>query len=391
MFSEMSHLTTSMYIMRPFTTPPVISPPQEVMYKMQNIHAERFLPIDQHMRRLRDTVDTKMPSERDLEQHNQFEFLRKQILRRLQGKELLPEYHELEARQSKILIQLADLKKQVSTLSHFLKQSNGNKLNENDGVEAATDCVASTQVQELTGFKNQVSTLSNFLKQSSEATKSNENDEVEAGIDCIPSTQKPVNIDMVVHADSAYPPYSILALQKLWNDVDIRVTSYKHSTSTSSIQLILPPKKISSTVKTIIHLSLIWKDTEDLEVVTGMDRCTIIGEVNFLRYLSRLIDTHNYEKIYAQPHLLDTVLDWCYKTHKHLETECTYDGVNFYTITHNIEKWSNYYQKEHDIVKHNIADVALWSLIKQFPLKNKPRILDKWYNLCEKTFIDKNL
>lgn len=84
MFSEMSHLTTSMYLMRPFTTPPVISPQQEVMYKMQNIHAERFLPIDQHMRRLRDTVDTKMPSERDLEQHNQFEFLRKQILRRLQ-------------------------------------------------------------------------------------------------------------------------------------------------------------------------------------------------------------------------------------------------------------------------------------------------------------------
>lgn len=74
--------------------------------------------------------------------------------------------------------------------------------------------------------------------------------------------QKPVNIDMVVHADSAYPPYSILALQKLWNDVDIRVTSYKHSTSTSSIQLILPPKKISSTVKTIIHLSLIWKDSK---------------------------------------------------------------------------------------------------------------------------------
>lgn len=95
----------------------------------------------------------------------------------------------MEARQSKILIQLADLKKQVSTLSHFLKQSNGNKLNENDGVEAATDCVASTQVQELTGFKKQVSTLSNFLKQSSGATKSNENDEVEAGIDCIPSTQ----------------------------------------------------------------------------------------------------------------------------------------------------------------------------------------------------------
>jgi len=35
-----------------------------------------------------------------------------------------PEYEALEARQEKILVQLAELKKQVSTLCHFLKQSN---------------------------------------------------------------------------------------------------------------------------------------------------------------------------------------------------------------------------------------------------------------------------
>lgn len=36
----------------------------------------------------------------------------------------LPEYNALEARQEKILAQLAELKKQVSTLSGFLKQTN---------------------------------------------------------------------------------------------------------------------------------------------------------------------------------------------------------------------------------------------------------------------------
>lgn len=121
-----------------------------------------------------------------------------------------------------------------------------------------------------------------------------------------------------------------------------------------------------------------------MEIVTSIDRCAIVGEVNFLRYLSRLIDTHNYEKIHAQPHLLDRVLDWCYKTRKHLETKRTYDGVEFDTITRKID-WSNH------IDEPNIADIALWSLFKQFPLKKKPQILNEWYSLCVKTFMNTNL
>jgi len=68
---------------------------------------------------------------------------------------------------------------------------------------------------------------------------------------------------MIVHADPDYLPYSVLALQKLWNDVDIRVTSYKHSSITSSTQFTVPfQKSINSAAKTIIHLTLIWKQSK---------------------------------------------------------------------------------------------------------------------------------
>lgn len=96
----------------------------------------------------------------------------------------------MEARQSKILIQLADLKKQVSTLCHFLKQSNGITKSHENGIEVATDCVSSIQEQvELTDFQKQVTTLSHFLRQSSEATKSNANDGIKTATNHIPSIQ----------------------------------------------------------------------------------------------------------------------------------------------------------------------------------------------------------
>lgn len=298
------------------------------MYKMRNIHEEPF-PGDvlEFLNIGRSVMD-----ERDNVGQEFFRLLKTQ-------KDITSNYRDLETRQNRVLHQLAELKKQVSTLCQFLKQSNGiPKLNENTTVKATTDCV---------------------------------------------SPQEPVrHIKMIVHADPDYLPYSVLALQKLWNDVDIRVTSYKHSSITASTQFTVPfQKSINSTAKTIIHLTLIWKQTKDLEVII-VDGCNIIGESNFLRYLSRLVDTHNYEKIHTQPHLLDTVLDWCYKTYEHLKTGGTYKEVDFNTVTRHFEKWAN--QPE-----PNIADFALWSLFKRFPPERKPKILDRWYDSCEKAFIDK--
>lgn len=76
--------------------------------------------------------------------------------------------------------------------------------------------------------------------------------------------QEPVkHIKIIMHADPNYLPYSIIALQ-FWNDVDIRVTSYKHSSIVSPNQLtaFFKKKSINSAAKTIIHLTLIWKQSK---------------------------------------------------------------------------------------------------------------------------------
>ncbi|XP_072747488.1 aminoacyl tRNA synthase complex-interacting multifunctional protein 2 isoform X2 [Anoplolepis gracilipes] len=313
-----------MYSMRSLTTLPPI-PPQDVMYKMKNIHVGKLPQLtDQQLCCLKETADTKMPG------------------RNIGQEKPLPEYEELEARQDKILIQLADLKKQVFTLCHYLKQSSGasnNKLNENINNEEKT-------------------TISVSL-------------------------QEPVTITITLYADPNYPPYSILALQKIWKDVDTRVTSYQHCSIRPLIQLpLLFKKTINCTANTIIDISLIWKRTEEVLIIIG-EKYPIIGESNFLRYLSRQIDTHNYEKTHMQPHLLDTILDWCYKMYKHLTTGGTYSEKDWCSVIHSFEKWSNKSNGE-----LNIADIALWSLLKQFPPEKKPKILDQWYELCEKSFID---
>ncbi|XP_029163407.1 uncharacterized protein LOC114934857 isoform X2 [Nylanderia fulva] len=286
------------------------------------------------------------------------------------------EYYELEARQTKILSQLADLKEQVSTLCYFLKHSNeATKLNKNE-IPAVSSDVSSTQkcVENSLNHEKQECILSLFLR----GLKS----EVKVAADHVPFTQKPVSTNMIIHVGPYHPPFSLNALMKVWKDVDIRTISYKQSTTNRSTAIQFFRKKtFKPAAKIIVNLSLIWRNIRELEIVTDIDRYKIFGEVNLLRYFSRLIDTHNYEKIHPQPHLLDTVLDWCYKTREHLETkEYTYDGVEFHTITHNIDKWSNYKDEP------NIADIAVWSLFKQYPLNKKPQVLNELYDICEKKF-----
>jgi len=71
--------------------------------------------------------------------------------------------------------------------------------------------------------------------------------------------QKPVVIQLVLNVNPRKPPYSILALQKLWKDTNIKVISYIHSTMKEQIPIVFP-KIIRST--NIIELTLIWKDGE---------------------------------------------------------------------------------------------------------------------------------
>jgi len=113
-----------------------------------------------------------------------------------------------------------------------------------------------------------------------------------------------------------------------------------------------------------------------MEIVVNAHSCPIRGEVNFLRLVSRLIESHNYESTCSQPHTLDFALDFTNFLHNQ---QCIKKGL--ITLANEFEKWS---------CKggFNIVDIAVWSLIKQFNETDLPPVLRKWYALCENAFIE---
>ncbi|KAL0125666.1 hypothetical protein PUN28_004622 [Cardiocondyla obscurior] len=285
---------TKMYRLPPIVDLPSKCPHSKSIYEMRNIH-EDWRATE---------AEAKMPDD---------------VLTQAS----LPEYEALEARQEKILSQLAELKKQVSKLYSFLRQSNQ--------AEVKKDFVA-VQVQ------------------------------------------KPVSLELVLNVNPSKPPYSILALQKLWKDTSFRVKSYIHSTINDQIPIVFPYTTKCAT--NTVELTLIWKDVSDMEVITDLRSTTIKGEVNFLRYVSRLIESHSYENTCLQPHTLDFALDFTNLLHKEQNIE-----KGLLKLAHEFEKWS---------CKggFNIVDIAVWSLIKQFPGTILPLTLREWYDKCDKVFTE---
>ncbi|XP_018057305.1 PREDICTED: aminoacyl tRNA synthase complex-interacting multifunctional protein 2-like isoform X1 [Atta colombica] len=314
--ATMATTSTRMYPVQPLVVLPAKFPHSSSMYKMRNIHEDTIdtLPC------CHDTANTtateaKMPDDAVVSQ----------VIRLLQAP--LPEYGLLEARQEKILNQLAELKKQVSTLCHFLKQSNQMEVKQSNQTEVK--------------------------------------DSVEV--------QKSVISHVVLNVNPRKPPYSILALQKLWKDIQFNVTLHTHSTMKDEIPIIFP-KQIFPSTKAAQFITLIWKDVPDMETIVNTYSCPIRGEVNFLRLMSRLIESHNYESTCSQPQTLDFALDFTNFLHNQ---KCIKDGL--ITLANEFEKWS---------CKggFNIVDIAVWSLIKQFHETDLPPVLHEWYIRCESFF-----
>lgn len=70
--------------------------------------------------------------------------------------------------------------------------------------------------------------------------------------------QKPVFVQLLLNVNPSKPPYSILALQKLWKDTNFRVKSYIHSTVSGQIPIVFP--QITKSTANVIELTLIWKE-----------------------------------------------------------------------------------------------------------------------------------
>ncbi|KAI4500306.1 hypothetical protein M0802_004723 [Mischocyttarus mexicanus] len=310
---------TRMYSMKPIISfPKTIESTERRIYEMKNIQ-EECVKVDHTVAGIKIVADVT---------DQVIEFL----------KNPLPEYALLEARQEKILTQLAELKKQVSSLCNFLKHTDHVKIPEE------------------------------YNKK-----KSNQDSDV-----CHKS--EPIIVDLIVNANPNKPPYSILALTKVWNDTNIKLQSYVHSSIIGNV----PELNICDTKSTkpnLINLSLIWKEVEDLEFLLGSYNYSLFGEVNFLRYLTRLLNTHNYENCIdpVESNVFDTILDYCYCLQ--IEKSLKKQQIIFQCINKILgnNQWFGKNQP-------NVIDIALWSVIKQISVQNLPSSLKKWFNACEKLF-----
>ncbi|XP_021921919.1 probable aminoacyl tRNA synthase complex-interacting multifunctional protein 2 isoform X2 [Zootermopsis nevadensis] len=260
----------------------------------------------------------------------------------------LPEMTALENRQEAILAQLADLKNQITALRGQLKQS------------AAPPAVKETNISR--------SRTCNIL-------------------------QNGVIHDIVINASPKYPPYSLVALRRLWGDsLKLGVRCHIHS---SVLQLPTNLENFLSVISddcdqersSLLNITLVWKDVgPDTElVVSPMKHITIKGEVNILRYLSRLgPPRYNYELSNdpAVSSRLDSLLDTCYSLARCRTVK------ERQSLIHSLNCCLGKSQFMAGGDGISIADIAVWSVFRQIkvePLQDLSGAMKNWLQHCSQS------
>uniref|UniRef100_A0A1B6DMX2 AIMP2 thioredoxin-like domain-containing protein n=1 Tax=Clastoptera arizonana TaxID=38151 RepID=A0A1B6DMX2_9HEMI len=236
-------------------------------------------------------------------------------------------------------------------------------------------------LKQLTALKDQMAAFRIELNQQVSVTK------IKTDLCSLPS--KKLNKwtgqirDVVVNASPTCPPYSLLAIKKLWCDVlDVQISCYVHSTVATAPTPHLSHFQSKSESKEPnlpkLNVSLIWKNVgPDCEVVISpINQLALRGEVNLLRYL--------HHTLYPATDILtetkvDYLLDACHrlifaKTMK--EKQSLIKTINA-TLGKQVWLGGN---------EVGIMDVAAWSAIKNVEKIELTQNMQKWMNRCKESF-----
>ncbi|PSN39773.1 hypothetical protein C0J52_15321 [Blattella germanica] len=319
-----------MYRMEPIVKLPDQIELPKCMYRMKNIQ-QAYLNS-----RVEEQKSNKKQSSSISEQVNKF------------LKCPLPEMAALENRQEAILAQLADLKKQMAALRAQLKQPVAPTVEKGKNVEAA-------KTYDL--------------------------------------LQNGVVHDIVINASPKHPPYSLAALKRLWGDgLKLGVQCHVHS---SVVELPKELQDFNSVVCSggsgdkvpLLNITLVWKDVgpETELIVSPVKHITIKGEVNILRYLSRLgPPKYNYELVNepvssARVRRVDHLLDSCYSLAR---SKTVKDRQSLIRVLNNQLGKSRFFAGGNEI---SIADVAAWSVLKQLDTRHTQELtnnMSSWFQRC---------
>lgn len=249
----------------------------------------------------------------------------------------VPGMAKLEAKQNDILKQLAELKKQIYSLKSELHLEN----------HSAKQVPASIQCSRPIRCENNL----------------------------------PENI--VVNANPSSPPYSLEIVQRLLqNQIGLLVTSHLHSSVVSLPEPTIRLKDALENFKPkhgvpVINIKIIWKNVNLHNAEFILSYTPIGAEVNLLRLLSRLTNSSlNYDSDKSSVET-DSILDQCYLLVRASTKSERANMLRVFSKSLGDAQWLVGKSKA------GIADVALYSAIKQCSETKLNVNLGKWYERCE--------
>ncbi|XP_060530031.1 aminoacyl tRNA synthase complex-interacting multifunctional protein 2 isoform X2 [Cylas formicarius] len=246
------------------------------------------------------------------------------------------EMADLESRQNNILHQLAELKKEIESLtSNVRNQQNAPRAN-NSFVPQEEPIV-----------------ISNFPQ------------------------------SVVIYANPMSPPFSLVSIQRLLQDnLPLAVTSYLHS----SVGVLPQEARLLADTLTsfkpklgvpVIDVRLIWKEiNSNASIIIAHN--PILGEVNILRFLSRLSNSKLNYDCDPNSYEIDSLLDECYLL---LELKRKTDRSS---VLQSFKKSLGKAQWLAGRSELSVADIAAFSAIKQCNVSGDlSGNLSKWYERCQ--------
>lgn len=195
----------------------------------------------------------------------------------------------------------------------------------------------------------------------------------------IMSTQLP---DLLLRVNPKSPPYSLLYIQKLLrNQCQFVLTTHLHSNiagihENAEVFLRKFEENCSgNNSRFTANVRLIWKNLEMSQMESCIENACLLGEVNLLRYLSRVIPSAPYESkdIDEINHVLDAIYEFGSLKSKELNKYIEH-------FTSNLTKNSEMFLCGNEL---SIADIAAWSALKQLKDVQLNASLAKWMNKCE--------
>ncbi|XP_073972095.1 aaRS-interacting multifunctional protein 2 isoform X2 [Rhodnius prolixus] len=198
-------------------------------------------------------------------------------------------------------------------------------------------------------------------------------------------TEFGITHDVVLNISVArqYPPYSLLAIDKIWPEIVMKFSWHLHS---SAPDLPLAFKQFQEHLDNKVldrepdlNIRVVWKvaDTDCEFIISPIKSVPLIGEVNFLRFLGASLSNNN--DVVTQT-LIDEKLDACYCLSRCNNTN---DDVKTYLqiLSNGLEQNTQWLCGE----KVTVVDLAAWSVFKQMKKLNFCfPLLSNWFEKCNK-------